>query len=93
MARAKAVVAADCGGTPEVVVANSSGILVPYGDEARLAAAFSQLASSAHDRERMGREGLLRLDQRFRFEHYRRNVFRLLDGMVKPQVARQRAES
>lgn len=51
------VVASDVGGLPEVVQSDVTGLLVPPGDAAELAAAFSALLNDPQRRERLGRAG------------------------------------
>jgi glycosyltransferase involved in cell wall biosynthesis len=51
------VVAFDSGGMPDVVVQGSTGMLVPPGDEARLAAALDELLGDDARRAAMGRAG------------------------------------
>ena len=82
MARSRAVVACDAGGTPEVVVPNSTGLLVPFGDDQRLAQAFAALWNEPATAERMGKEGLRRVDQRFRFSHYSERIGTALQRVI-----------
>jgi glycosyltransferase involved in cell wall biosynthesis len=51
------VVAFDSGGMPDVVLHGSTGMLVPAGDEARLAAALDELLGDDARRAGMGRAG------------------------------------
>jgi len=57
MARGKPVIACRVGGVPEVVVDGETGILVPPGDPAALAAAILRLLRDPEQRERLGRAG------------------------------------
>ncbi|HZI41872.1 MAG TPA: glycosyltransferase family 4 protein [Gemmatimonadaceae bacterium] len=51
------VVAFDSGGVPDAVVPGKTGILVPPGDTAALAAALDELLTNSAERARLGREG------------------------------------
>ena len=57
MAAGRPVIATAVGGVPEVVRPEESGLLVPPGDVAALAAAMGRLADSQEERERFGRSG------------------------------------
>ena len=83
MARSRAVVACDAGGIPEVVVPNATGLLVAFGDDTRLAWAFDRLWRDPTMAARMGREGLLRVDHRFRYSHYADRVGIALDRIME----------
>jgi glycosyltransferase involved in cell wall biosynthesis len=50
----------DNDGAPEVVINNTTGILVPYGDTASLAAAVTRLARDSTQRRRLGQAGRAR---------------------------------
>lgn len=62
------VVATAVGGVPEAVSDGETGILVPPGDSAALAAALEALAHSADLRRRMGLAGRQVYEARFRLE-------------------------
>jgi colanic acid/amylovoran biosynthesis glycosyltransferase len=62
------VVATDAGAVGEVVVPGFTGLLVPPGDPAALAAAIARLAGDPAARLAMGREGRRRVLERFAFE-------------------------
>jgi glycosyltransferase involved in cell wall biosynthesis len=68
MAAGKPVVATDCGGTRELVVAGETGILVPRSDAGQLAAAITRLIDHPAMAERMGAAGRIRLRERFSLE-------------------------
>jgi glycosyltransferase involved in cell wall biosynthesis len=55
MASGRPVVASDTGGLSDVVVDGETGLLVPPGDEAELAAAIERLLADPAERDRMGR--------------------------------------
>ncbi len=67
---AKACIAARAGGAPEVVIDGETGLLVPYGDVDRLAAAIRRLASERDLRARYGQAGRDRVEKLFLFEHF-----------------------
>ena len=93
MARSRAVVASDAGGTPEVVVANSTGLLVPFGDDRRLGHAFAELWNNPAKAARLGADGLRRVDERFRFNHYVRRIGTALDRVLAESASRPTADS
>jgi glycosyltransferase involved in cell wall biosynthesis len=76
MAMSLPVVATAVGGTPELVQAGTTGILVPPGDPEKLAAAMMDLAS---DRERAGALGKAGKDSAFGDFHPSRFTKRLED--------------
>jgi glycosyltransferase involved in cell wall biosynthesis len=57
MAAGRPVIATAVGGVPELVRPEQTGLLVPPGDVAALAAAMERLAGSQEERERLGRRG------------------------------------
>jgi len=65
MAAGLPVVATHVGGTPEVVVDGSTGLLVPPRDPAGVAGAIHELLCDARKRAELGRAGRSRLEQRF----------------------------
>lgn len=60
MAASLPIVATNVGGVSELVCAESTGRLVPSGDQAHLARAMLDLASRPDERRRMGKEGAKR---------------------------------
>jgi phosphatidyl-myo-inositol dimannoside synthase len=70
MAHGKPVVAADSTATPEVVVNGETGVLVPYGDVAKLADALISLGDDPKLARDLGARGLERVRQRFSFQRY-----------------------
>lgn len=76
MAAAKATVATDTGGVPEVVDRDNTGLLVPPRDPRALAVAIVRLLKDSTLRERMGRAGLERVRKIFSAD---RMVERTLD--------------
>jgi glycosyltransferase involved in cell wall biosynthesis len=65
MASGLAVVATRVGGNPEVVADGETGLLVPPGDPAALAAAILRLSHDDAERRRMGTAGRCRVERRF----------------------------
>jgi sugar transferase (PEP-CTERM/EpsH1 system associated) len=65
MAAGRAVVATDVGGTDELVVDGSTGILVPPSNPTRLAEALRRLATDSSCRDRMGAAARQRAEQEF----------------------------
>ena len=65
MAASKATVATDTGGIPEVVADGETGLLVPPRDHHALAQAIVRLLKDGDLRERMGRNGLARVEKVF----------------------------
>ena len=71
---AKACVGGDHGGTPEVIVDGETGYLVPFGDEAALAAVLGRLLAAPELRRELGRAGYARLIEQFTFEKFRERL-------------------
>jgi glycosyltransferase involved in cell wall biosynthesis len=65
MAAGNAVICTDIGGMPELVLHGETGLVVPSGDAAALAAAMQKLAGDAELRNRMAAAG-----QQRAFEHF-----------------------
>jgi glycosyltransferase involved in cell wall biosynthesis len=68
---AKPCIGGTVGGTPEVVLDEQTGLLVPFGDEQALAAALDRLMGDEVLRRRMGLAGLERLRSEFTFPRFR----------------------
>jgi glycosyltransferase involved in cell wall biosynthesis len=68
MAAALPVIATRVGGTPEVVLDNETGLLVPPQNPMSLAAAVNALAQSPDRRQRMGEAARLRMKSHFSLE-------------------------
>ena len=65
MAMGRAVVATSTGGLPEVVAQGQTGLLVPSGDAESLAATVVSLLEDNVRRAQMGRNGMVRAQERF----------------------------
>lgn len=65
MAAGLPVIATEVAGTRQVVVSGESGMLVPPGDAAALAATISRLADDAAERQRLGRAARARVESEF----------------------------
>lgn len=74
----KPVVAADCGGTPEVVKNNTTGLLIEYGDIAQLTRALTRLCLDPALRTQLGSAGHQRLKENFTFPRFKQNLTNIL---------------
>jgi len=82
MARRRAVVATQVGGTPEVVVDGETGLLVPPRDAGALAEAIGRLLADPELRARMGEAGYRSVAERFSADAMCRRVLELYDEVV-----------
>lgn len=78
MQYAKPVVAADAGGSPEVVKDGSTGLLVEFGNIPQLADALTRLCLDHALRTRMGRAGYNRLQEHFTFPRFKQTLTDIL---------------
>jgi hypothetical protein len=81
MLLSKPVVATRVTGCEDLVADGETGLLVPFGDEARLADALGRLAADAGERARMGRNGRERILSGFTVDRYVRGVESVLAEM------------
>ncbi|MBD3306534.1 glycosyltransferase [candidate division KSB3 bacterium] len=69
MAAGKPIIATDVGGSAELVVHETTGLLVPPQQPERLAAAMSRLLGDCKLRADMGHAGRQRVSQKFHIDH------------------------
>lgn len=78
------VVAFDSGGLPDIVLPEKTGVLVPPGDVAALAAALDRVLGDATLRTKLGKEG-----RRFAITHFSpENVARQYAGLLRGAAGR-----
>jgi glycosyltransferase involved in cell wall biosynthesis len=78
MAAAKPIVAFDSSSTPEVVEDRITGLLVPPGDRRAFAGAVRELVENFGRREKLGKNGRLRVESIFEIRHTLARVVELL---------------
>jgi len=71
------VIASAVGGVPELVVEGETGLLVPPGDIDALAHALERLLADGRLRQRLGKAGRHRLEERFGLDEFRRRHLEL----------------
>ncbi len=77
----KPVVGADAGGIPELVRADETGLLVPFGDADSLARAIRRLIRDPALAARLGAAGRARTTQEYTWEHTYRALLRVYQSM------------
>jgi glycosyltransferase involved in cell wall biosynthesis len=77
------VVASDVGGISDIVVDGETGVLVPPGDDARVAAAVLRLLDDPALGVRMGQAGRRRIEQHFDARGWARNLHDLYAGVAE----------
>jgi glycosyltransferase involved in cell wall biosynthesis len=82
MACGIAPIVTDCGGSPELVVAGVSGLVVPVRDVAALAAAIGKLHDDPELRRRIGMAARERIRNDFRIEDTIAKTLELYRGLV-----------
>ena len=87
MAAGLPVVATAVGGTPEVVVDDETGLLVPPGDPAAMAAALMTLLADRAKAEAFGRAGRARVEADFGEATMLQRVEALLDRLVGQELS------
>ncbi len=88
MACAAPVVATTAGAFPEVIEDGVSGLLVPPGDAATLAAAVERLLDDAKLRQRLGMEGRRRIAERFSWRATAEQTLALYEQVVSERRRR-----
>jgi phosphatidylinositol alpha-1,6-mannosyltransferase len=79
----KPVLAAKCGGSPEVVADGVTGLLTEYGNVPELSAALTRLCSDRGLRANLGSAGKERLNQRFTFDHFKETLVGVLQKQLR----------
>jgi len=82
MASAKAVVATEVGGVPDIVLNGQTGILVPSGDEEKLSAAMIDLLENAKKRRNFGKRGREFVKSKFTKERLFADMARLYEELL-----------
>lgn len=85
------VVATAVGGVPELVVHQTTGLLVPAHDPRQLGAAIAQLADDTDRRHAMGQAGLLRAREEFSIERSVASLEEIYEQAFTPRRRRQRS--
>lgn len=83
MAAARPVVATRVGGIPDAVLPDETGLLVPSGDDAGLAAAIESLLRDPERRHRMGASGAARARALYHLEAVMPALERLYSGLAR----------
>lgn len=84
MAARKVVVATKHGGVVDIVEDNVTGLLVPPGDEAALAAAVSLILDNPDKRKAMGECGRKIVEERYSLDVFVDSISRVFENAVKP---------
>lgn len=92
MAGSLPVVATAVGGTPELVVQNETGLLVPPRDAEAIAEGVSMLLADSVLRARMGMAGRQRVEESFTFDAQAKAYARLVTRLLQSQPQRILAE-
>jgi len=80
---AKPCIGGDAGGTPDVVVNDETGYLVPYGEIDAIEQALDSLLGDPDLRRRMGEAGRRRLEEQFTFDRFRERVGGYLSELLR----------
>ncbi len=84
MRRGKPVVAFDVGGVPDWLEDDHNGLLVPWGDRTRLAAAIQRLLDAPDEAQKLGENGRKMSLERFSFDAYVENLEHYLLSVSAP---------
>ena len=87
MQYAKPVVAADSGGSPEVVTDGETGLMVKYGDVPGLAESLARLCLDPALCRRLGRAGYERLHERFTYPRFKQTLTEIVARELPPGAA------
>ena len=82
MASARAVVATDVGGLPEIIQNEVTGLLVPPRDPQALAAAIERLIDQPEERRRLGEAARLRVEKDFTWNQTARQTERAYEQAI-----------
>lgn len=82
MAAGLPVIGTRAGGTPEVILENETGLLVPPGDPQDLARAIHQMAAETELRQRMGIAGRRRVESHFSAQNTQRMLEAIYNRLV-----------
>ncbi len=82
MTAGRPVVATDVGGAPEAVVEGETGYLVPSGDDKRMAERIIALLSDVACAQRMGKQGLRVVQEKFSCRAQLERTLALYDGVL-----------
>ena len=82
MAAGRAVVATDVGGVSDAVVEGETGLLVPRGDDERLAAALDRLLGDEELRFRLGTGGTSRARQMYHVDSVMQSLEKLYEDLA-----------
>ncbi len=74
----KPVIAANVGGSPEVVENSVTGLLVEYGNVPQLVQAITDLCLDPEKRRRLGQAGYRRLQEQFTYPHFKQRLTDIL---------------
>lgn len=83
MACGKPVIATDGGGVPELLVHGQTGILVPMGDAASMAAAICQLLGAEAKARQMGESGFQRVLEHFTIDATTDKLMSIYESLVR----------
>ena len=83
MAAALPVIAANCGGVPEMVIPGLTGILVPPGDPGALASAIQRLIRDDSGRAAMGEAARRQAETKFQLTRFVRQFERTYRSVLK----------
>lgn len=92
MASAKPLVATNTGGTPEIVVDNETGILIPPKNTKALTAALTKLLNDKNLTWEMGRKGRERVEKYFTIEEHVRKTEAVYEEVLDASPRNKRSQ-